>query len=209
MMRKGIADEMKKTMKAFALGLVIVSLALVPACRSKKTVEPQTHPDTIASATVPDVPPPPLTSTTTTVAKPDDFVQEKPVQEETLPNDIEELNRVAQQRGLIADAFFNYEESTLSAEAQNALQTSASWLKKNPQYNLLIEGHCDERGTEQYNLALGDRRANTAKEYLATLGVDAARIRTVSYGEERPFDPGHDESAWAKNRRAHLVLVGK
>ena len=82
-------------------------------------------------------------------------------------------------------------------------------MKKNPQYSLLIEGHCDERGTEQYNLALGDRRANAAKEYIVALGIDGNRIRTVSYGEERPFDPGHDEAAWAKNRRAHLVIVGK
>jgi peptidoglycan-associated lipoprotein len=128
---------------------------------------------------------------------------------EALPADIEELNRVAQQRGYLQDAFFAYDESTLSPEAQAALTAAANWLKKNPQYNLLIEGHCDERGTEQYNLALGDRRANTAKEYLMTLGVDGNRIRTVSYGEERPFDPGHTEGAWAKNRRAHLVIVGK
>jgi peptidoglycan-associated lipoprotein len=199
---------MNKTVKAFALSLVIVTIALVPACRSKKTQEPVTHPSTVApEPPVPQVapPPPPPAAVSTTP----DFVQEKPVQEETLPADIEELNRVAQQRGYIADAFFALAESTLSSDAQNALQTSASWLKKNPQYNLLIEGHCDERGTEQYNLALGDHRANTAKEYLMTLGIDSARIRTVSYGEERPFDPGHDESAWAKNRRAHLVLVGK
>lgn len=198
---------MNKTTKAFALSLVIVSLALVPACRSKKTVEPVVAPTTVSEAPPPRVEPPP--AATTTVEPPHDFVQETPVKEEPLPSDIEELNRVAQQKGLIADAFFNYDESTLSADAQSALSTSASWLKKNPQYNLLVEGHCDERGTEQYNLALGDRRANTAKEYLMTLGVDSARIRTVSYGEERPFDPGHDESAWAKNRRAHLVLVGK
>jgi peptidoglycan-associated lipoprotein len=207
---KGVADEMNKTVKAFALSLVIVSVALVPACRSKKTVEPQTHPETVSQAPPPPVPlaPPPAPGPTS-VQPPADFVQEKPVTEETLPSDIEELNRVVQERGYISDAFFEYNESTLSAEAQSALSTSASWLKKNPQYNLLIEGHCDERGTEQYNLALGDRRANTAKEYLMTLGVDSARIRTVSYGEERPFDPGHDESAWRKNRRDHLVLVGK
>ena len=148
----------------------------------------------------------------TTVQTNTDFVQTDtapPVSSMQLPTDIEELNRVAQSRGLIQDAFFEYNESTLSSGAQAALTASADFLKKNGQYNLLIEGHCDERGTEQYNLALGDRRANTAKEYLATLGVDAGRIRTVSYGEERPFDGGHDESAWAKNRRAHLVLVGK
>ncbi len=165
----------------------------------------------MASTPQPPVPQIAATATTNTVAPPQDFVKtdtEPNVQESALPADIEEANRVAQERGYIADAFFGYDESALSAEAQSALQTSANWLKRNSQYNLLVEGHCDERGTEQYNLALGDRRANTAKEYLMTLGIDAGRIRTVSYGEERPFDPGHDESAWAKNRRDHLVLVG-
>jgi peptidoglycan-associated lipoprotein len=146
------------------------------------------------------------------VATNTDFVQtdtQPVVTRENLPNDVEELNRVAQSRGYIRDAFFGFDESALPADAQAALNLSADWLKKHPEYNVLIEGHCDERGTEQYNLALGDRRANTAKQYLTTLGVDASRMRTVSYGEERPFDQGHDEAAWAKNRRAHLVLVGK
>ena len=121
------------------------------------------------------------------------------------------MNRWAAGKGYIRDAFFSYDESTLDADAQAALANSANWLKgkDGASYNLLVQGHCDERGTEQYNLALGDKRANIAKEYLQTLGVDGARMRTVSYGEERPFDPGHDESAWQKNRRAHLVLVGK
>jgi len=127
---------------------------------------------------------------------------------EALPADIEQLNQTVQSRGLIRDPFFSYDEATLSSDAQSALTSSASWLKTNPTYNLLVEGHCDERGTEQYNLALGDRRASIVRDYLVTLGVDTARIRTVSYGEERPFDPGHNEAAWAKNRRAHLVLVG-
>src|SRR5206468_4174758 len=103
-----------------------------------------------------------------------DFVQtdtQPTISVAPLPPDIEEANRIAQSRGYIQDAFFGFDESTLSSEAQSALSTSADWLKKNGQYNLLIEGHCDERGTEQYNLALGDKRANIAKEYLATLGV--------------------------------------
>jgi peptidoglycan-associated lipoprotein len=161
------------------------------------------QPETAAPA-----PPPPVP--TTTVATDTDFVKtDTTVTEEQLPTDLDELNRVAQDKGYLQDAFFAYNESTLSAEAQTALGNSATWLKKNTQYNLLVEGHCDERGTEQYNLALGDHRANTAKQYLVDQGVDAGRIRTVSYGEERPFDPGHDDSAWAKNRRAHLVIVGK
>lgn len=199
---------MKKMLKAFAVGLVIILAALAPACRStkKKTVTPATT--TQATDTVPNVP---TTATETKVdTQPPDFVQEQPKPTvEDLPRDIEALNRVVQDRGLVRDAFFEFNESTLNANAQEALTTSANWLKANPNYNVLIEGHCDERGTEQYNLALGDRRASIARDYLITLGVDAGRIRTVSYGEERPFDTGHTEEAWAVNRRAHLVLVGK
>src|SRR5262245_58407470 len=201
---------MKKAVKSFALGVAIIAAVLSPACRTKK--KPVVAP-TNTESTAPPIPPVTVTTATSTPVQTNtDFVQtdtQPPVSSTKLPTDIEELNRMAQSRGYIQDAFFGFDESTLSAQAQGALTTSSDWLKKNPQYNLLIEGHCDERGTEQYNLALGDRRANTAKEYLATRGVDAGRIRTVSYGEERPFDAGHDEAAWSKNRRAHLVLVGK
>jgi peptidoglycan-associated lipoprotein len=200
---------MSKAFKSFAVTLALLAAVVVPACQKKKPIVAPSA-TTVAPATIPDVPLTVTTATAQTVTEPTDFVATKTdVTTETLPNDIGELNRLAQSRGYIADAFFEYNDSSLSADAQTALTNSATWLKKNSQYNLLIEGHCDERGTEQYNLALGDRRANQAKEYLVTLGVDAARIRTVSYGEERPFDPGHDESAWAKNRRDHLVLVGR
>jgi peptidoglycan-associated lipoprotein len=200
---------MSKAVKSFVVTLSLLVIVAIPACKPK--VKPTVAPPMATSTPVPPIPPTVTTATEQSVANPPDFVQPKTdtVAVETLPNDIEELNRVAQSRGYIQDAFFEFNDSTLSAEAQNALTSSATWLKKNGQYNLLIEGHCDERGTEQYNLALGDRRANQAKEYLVTLGVDAGRIRTVSYGEERPFDPGHNEAAWAKNRRDHLVLVGK
>lgn len=202
---------MKKMLKAFAVGLVIILAALAPACRStkKKNVPPATG--TQATDTVPNVSATaPNPNETKVDTQPPDFVQEQPKPTvEDLPRDIEALNRVVQDRGLVRDAFFEYNESTLSSNAQDALTTSANWLKQNPGYNVLIEGHCDERGTEQYNLALGDRRAAIARDYLITLGVDAGRIRTVSYGEERPFDTGHTEEAWAVNRRAHLVLVGK
>src|SRR3954468_13699032 len=201
---------MSKSFKAFGVTLVLLASVILPACPKKppKVAPPATN--TVAPATIPDVPLTVPTATAQTVTAPPAVVATKTdVTTEVLPNDIGELNRVAQSRGYIADAFFEYNDSQLTADAQTALTSSATWLKKNPQYNLLIEGHCDERGTEQYNLALGDRRANQAKEYLVTLGIDGGRIRTVSYGEERPFDPGHDESAWAKNRRDHLVLVGR
>jgi peptidoglycan-associated lipoprotein len=124
---------------------------------------------------------------------------------EVMTTDISELNK----KGYLQDAYFDYDQSDLRDDARSALSANAEWLKKYPSIQILIEGHCDERGTSAYNLALGDRRANGAKDYLVALGVDGGRIRTVSYGEERPFDPGHDEAAWAKNRRAHLVIVGK
>lgn len=195
---------MKKLSRLFVLTLVVALVLLAPACRSnRKKVEPATQP---ATSTVPDVPPPPAVAEP--VEEPRDFVDETPVREE-FPSDIEELNRYVQSKGYIRDAFFNYDESTLDSAAQSALSASANWLKgpEGANYKLLVEGHCDERGTEQYNLALGDRRANTAKDYLMTLGVDASRIRTVSYGEERPFEEGHDDASWSQNRRAHLVLV--
>jgi peptidoglycan-associated lipoprotein len=200
---------MNKAFKAFAVTIALLALIVAPACHKKAA--PVVAPKVDTTMTVPPVPLTVTTATAQPVTDTADFVSPKTdtIAVDTLPGDIEELNRVAQSRGYVQDAFFEYNDSTLTAAAQAALTSSATWLKKNGQYNLLIEGHCDERGTEQYNLALGDRRANQAKEYLVTLGVDAGRIRTVSYGEERPFDPGHDESAWAKNRRDHLVLVGK
>jgi peptidoglycan-associated lipoprotein len=198
---------MKKKSKLTMTSAMLVLLVVVPACKRKKPVEPQVTP-TAATATVPDIPPPPPMESSNTVAPPTDFVRDEPVAE-TVPSDIEELNRWVQNKGYVRDAFYNYDEGTLDEAAQAALSASATWLKgqTGSSYNLLIEGHCDERGTEQYNLALGDRRANSAKDYLVTLGVDAGRIRTVSYGEERPFEEGHDDNAWAQNRRSHLVLV--
>lgn len=196
---------MKKMSKILLTSLVALVILAAPACRSnRKQVQPAMQP--VVETAPPEVAPPP--STDTEVAPPDDFVQEPAVVQEVMPTEIEALNRYVQERGYIRDAYYNYDEATLDAAAQDALQTSATWLKgEGAGYNLLIEGHCDERGTEQYNLALGDRRANSAKDYLVTLGVNSGRIRTVSYGEERPFDEGHHDSAWAKNRRAHLVLV--
>jgi peptidoglycan-associated lipoprotein len=200
---------MSKTLKAFLCGTAVISLTLM-GVSCKHTQKP--GPTTMTSAPVTDtVPPVPTTVDTApkseTVAPRNDFVATDTVKEETLPKEIAQLNQYVQSKGYIQDAFYDFDASTLSSQAQVALTASATWLKAHPDYNLLVEGHCDERGTEQYNLALGDRRANSARDFLATLGVDGSRMRTVSYGEERPFDQGHDDSAWAKNRRAHLVLV--
>jgi peptidoglycan-associated lipoprotein len=121
------------------------------------------------------------------------------------PADIEEMNR----RGYLKDVFFDFDKDDIRPDQRDALSADADWLKKNPTVKITIEGHCDERGTRQYNMALGERRAHNAREYLVSLGVDSSRIQTISYGKDRPFDPGHDEDAWAKNRRAHFVITGK
>ena len=104
------------------------------------------------------------------------------------------------------DIYFDFDKSTLNPAAQDNLLRKAEWLRENPDATATIEGHCDERGTNEYNLALGDRRAESAKAFLTDLGIDPARLTTISYGEERPVDPRHMEEAWAKNRRDHFVV---
>jgi peptidoglycan-associated lipoprotein len=106
----------------------------------------------------------------------------------------------------LQDVFFAFDVYELSPEARDILAKDADILKDNPGTTITIEGHCDERGTREYNLGLGERRANSAKNYLVSLGISSSRIRTITYGEDRPFDEGHNERAWAKNRRAHFVV---
>jgi peptidoglycan-associated lipoprotein len=119
------------------------------------------------------------------------------------------LERRAEQfnsQEVLGDIFFPFDKDELTEEARDRLTSHARWLKANPDFGLLIEGHCDERDTEEYNLALGERRANAAREYLVLLGIDQRRLQTISYGEERPVDSGHTEAAWSKNRRGHFVV---
>jgi peptidoglycan-associated lipoprotein len=105
----------------------------------------------------------------------------------------------------VKDAFFDFNKSTIRPDAQQALTADADFLKAHPDVKFTVEGHCDERGSEEYNLGLGDRRANSAKSFLVNLGVDADRITTISYGKDRPFCTEHNEACWQQNRRAHLV----
>ena len=105
------------------------------------------------------------------------------------------------------DILFDYDSALLTPQAQEILREKARYMKENPGINVIIEGHCDERGTNEYNLALGEQRAKMTQEFLVALGVSASRIKTVSYGEERPLDRSNSEQAWAKNRRAHFVIT--
>ena len=118
---------------------------------------------------------------------------------------LDDLNRDSPLRPV----YFTYDSSEVDDAGRATLQANAALLKKFPNWVVTIEGHCDERGTAEYNLALGERRAVAARTYLLSLGVDASRLRTVSYGSEFPFDPGHDENAWSRNRRAHFVITAK
>lgn len=105
------------------------------------------------------------------------------------------------------DIYFEYDSALLTPQAQDILRSKAQYMKNNPGVQIIIEGHCDERGTNEYNLALGEQRARTTQQYLVALGISVSRITTVSYGEERPADDGHSEDSWVKNRRAHFLIV--
>lgn len=157
--------------------------------------------------------PPPTTGTTTGTKPP---APPEPVSEPTVvpampPEDtigsksLDDLNRDSP----LTPAFFELDSSDLSAAAQSALQQNADVLKKYGTWQITIEGHADERGSAEYNLALGERRALAARDYLVSLGIPATRVRTVSYGKEFPFDPARTEEAYAKNRRAHFVITAK
>jgi peptidoglycan-associated lipoprotein len=160
--------------------LLVASLAaLVVGCGGKKAVEPE--PTTITEP--PEVEPP-------------QEVQEPAIKEEPKEEPMPELN----------DVFYAFDKYNLTDESKRTLEQNSAELKRASETTIIIEGHCDERGTKAYNLALGEKRAKAAKDYLVSLGVSGSRITTISYGKERPFDPGHNEAAWAKNRRAHFVI---
>jgi peptidoglycan-associated lipoprotein len=110
---------------------------------------------------------------------------------------------------MLKDIHFDFDKYDIRIEDAEALKENSALLIKYPVMKFQIEGHCDQRGTDEYNLALGERRANSTKDYLTSLGIDASRIVTISYGKERPLDPKQDEEAWAKNRRAHFVILSK
>ena len=116
---------------------------------------------------------------------------------------------VINERQPLADVGFDYDSAALSADAQSTLDEHADTLKTYGSMTILIEGHCDERGTVEYNLALGERRANVAYNYLVSLGINASRLKTISYGKEFPLDPGHNEAAWTRNRRGHFEITAK
>lgn len=164
----------------------------------------------------PDAPPPPPdTEGTTAARRPTPPPPEPPPpppspptinpDDEFAARDLEELNRESP----LQPVFFGYDSAEVDAEGRRVLDANAVVLQRYPTWEITVEGHCDERGTAEYNLALGERRALSARDYLVARGLEADRIRTVSYGKEFPFDPESNEQAWARNRRAHFVITAK
>jgi peptidoglycan-associated lipoprotein len=181
----------------------IVSLIDAIACGGKKppVARPAPPPTPTSNPNTPSRPPSPPEP----VAEPT-VVPPEPVRDDAISSaSLDDLNKSSP----LKPVFFELDSSDLNAPGQKALDENAVLLKKYPSWTVTVEGHCDERGTAEYNLALGERRAITARAYLVSLGIPADRVRTVSYGKEFPFDPGHDESAFAKNRRAHFVITAK
>ena len=125
--------------------------------------------------------------------------------DEILSMSLEDINA----QSPLADVQFGYDSAALTGEARMSLDTNVRWLRRNPSVTILIEGHCDERGTVEYNLALGERRAMAVYNFIVSSGVPSERMKTISYGKEFPVDPGHHEAAWAANRRAHFLITSK
>mgnify|MGYP001545922471 FL=1 len=191
---------MRNAMRLTTTALVIFLALYVGACKS--------------SGPKMDAPPPQLTPVPTPApAEVSEEVVHEPVTEtivseevtEELPEDLAQLNA----QGYLADVFFDTDRFDLTPASREALAQNAAWLQKHPTISILVEGHCDERNTREYNLALGERRASTARDYLVFLGIPQQRIQIISYGEERPFAVGSGESVWQLNRRSHFVIVAR
>ncbi len=190
---------MKRTV--WMLIFIMLACGLASACAKKQPpiARPMPPPATTSgTATRPPAPPEPVSEPMP--------VPPEPVAEDAVEaRSVDDLNRDSPLRPV----FYDLDSAEVAGSAQQSLQENAQVLRKYPTWQITIEGHCDERGTAEYNLGLGERRAIAARDYLVSLGIGADRLRTVSYGKEFPFDPGHDDAAWGKNRRAHFVITAK
>ena len=189
--------------RSVLLGVALLMVIVVAACAKKQAPVARTAP--------PPSTPPPVTTPAPTPAPPQRVdeslpVPQQPLAEDTIGNrSLDDLNRESP----LKPAFFPLDSAELDDTGRAVVQANAEILKKYPTWQITVEGHCDERGTAEYNLALGERRAVSVKTYLVSLGISPDRLRTVSYGKEFPFDPGHTEDAYSQNRRAHFVITAK
>lgn len=192
------------TMKRAVWNGVLAMTVFAAACHHKAPPVARPAPPPVentAEAAPTRTPPPPPP-----VAPPVSVPAEPRLSDDALSTaSLDDLNR----NSPLKPAFFPLDSADITPDAQAALDQNAAILKRYPGWAVTIEGHCDERGSAEYNLALGERRAVAARAYLVSVGISADRLKTVSYGKEFPFDAGHDESAYAKNRRAHFVVTAK
>jgi peptidoglycan-associated lipoprotein len=179
--------------------MAVVALLFAVGCRKKS---PSTADDmTIRPTTVEPAP-----QDVTSAPEPTIQGDETP---DPLAGDLQEAGEYATRQGLLGDVFFDYDQYELRQDARDRLAQNARFLNDHPEFIVTIEGHADERGTNDYNLALGERRANAAKTYLESLGVSATRMRTNTFGEERPFCGESTEACYSQNRRAHFTITGR
>jgi peptidoglycan-associated lipoprotein len=186
--------------------VVPVLLTFLYGCPKKKPATPPADLD-VETTTVPA--PPATPSQPQEIEQPAAPQVNDTTEDPLMSSDMAAVNAELQRRGFSADIYFDYDESTLTDDTRDKLSRNADLLKGNPQFSVTIEGHADSRGTNEYNLALGERRANAVKDYLTSLGVEGGRLRTLSYGEERPVCTEDVESCWSQNRRGHMVITGR
>lgn len=184
-----------------SLVCILLSLMLVVSCGKKKV---QTDPNADQTMTTDATATDDSMASDTNMSTEEDVAMTDASQDDATNN--ADAMAQAEDDFVNTDIHFDYDSSVIMDSETATLESKADWLRANSGVSIVIEGHCDERGTTEYNLALGDRRAARVKSFLVNLGIDASRIKTISYGEERPVAMGHMESAWSKNRRAHFVI---
>ena len=191
---------MKSSVRVLA-AIALVGVLGVSACGKKKPatapIPPPPAPTPAATTPAPPPPPPPAPPTPADRAPSDDEIFAK--------KSVDDLNNDK----VLGDAFFDLDSAQLREDAKPALQKNVDWMKRWPTTKVLIEGHCDSRGTSEYNLALGERRAKAVQDYVVSLGVGVARVQIVSKGKEQPFCNDENDACWQQNRRGHFMITAK
>jgi len=187
-------------MRLLCLGGLLVTLLVLGGCPKRPVV--------VEAPPAPAGPPAPVVVPAPPAPAPPQVVERPtPAPETPPPTQVAPSTPPQSEVSPLHDVFFDYDRDRLRPDQEKALHADVAWLKAHPQAQIVIEGHCDERGTPEYNLALGNRRAQAVRHYLIRAGIPSVKMAAVSYGKERPFAPGHDEQAWKQNRRAHLVVL--
>jgi peptidoglycan-associated lipoprotein len=186
-----------RSVRLFAFAIIAAATLGTLGCQNKAKLKSVPETPRVEAETPK---PPPSAEVTPPVAEP--FPRTDVDKTNVVEPTIDELNR----QGVLRTVYFGYNSNEIDDDAKATLQANAAWLRAHAKYTIEIGGHCDERGSIGYNVALGDRRASAVKDYVTGLGVGAGQLVAISYGEEKPADPGHDEAAWAKNRRAEFTI---